>query len=94
MNTRTIATMFALALATTACKGDTAACENFAKHLAEVLVKEKSSQGGAVSDDLKAKMIKKTTDSCMAAPPTADQLACAMKAETSEAITACGEAKK
>ena len=75
----------AVFVALTGC-ADRKACEDFAQHLAEVVAKEKGSELDAT---LRQKMIDKTIDSCIADPPSPQAMACAMKAESTEAMQAC-----
>ena len=65
---------------------DNKQCEAFANHLAEVLG---ANAAQPVSEETKAKMIKKTTESCIADPPSKASLDCALKAQTADAIKAC-----
>jgi hypothetical protein len=62
------------------------ACEQFAKHLAEVVQTE---QGEAVPQAQVDKMIEGTVAKCLESPPTDAELKCAMAAQTSEAMKAC-----
>jgi hypothetical protein len=66
--------------------GGAEGCDEFAEHLADVVAKEK---GSALDDDMRAKMIKKTADSCAADPPSPETLECAKTADSTEAMKAC-----
>lgn len=78
-------TALALALALPGCGGGEG-CEDFANHLADIATKEASNP---VDDQMRAKMVKKTLDSCSASPPNKEALDCAMKAQTIAAMKAC-----
>ena len=73
------------AVVTTGCD-ENKDCEQLATHLADVLVAEKGEQPEA---ELREKMIRKTTEECTKSPPSKEALACAMGAQTSEAIKEC-----
>ena len=80
-----LATLAGFALALPAC-GAAEGCEDFANHLADVASKESPTQ---VDDETRAKMVKKTLDSCNAAPPKKEALDCALKAQTIKDMKAC-----
>lgn len=62
------------------------ACEQFAKHLAEVVQNE---QGEQVPQEQVDDMIEATVEKCLAAPPKDDEMKCAMAATDSKAMKAC-----
>jgi hypothetical protein len=66
--------------------GDKEGCTKLAEHLADVVAKER---GKPLPEELRAKMVKRTFDSCVADPPTPEQLDCAIRAESTEAMKAC-----
>lgn len=66
--------------------GDKEGCRKLAEHLADVVDKEGDKP---LPDDLREKMVKRTLDSCVADPPTPEQLDCALRAETTEAMKTC-----
>ena len=69
--------------------GDKEGCRKLAGHLADVVAKE---QGKPLPDEIREKMIRRTLDSCVADPPSPEQLECALRAETTEAMKACDPA--
>ena len=80
-----VSALTVLALVLPACGGGEG-CEDFANHLADVASKEAPAP---VDDEMRAKMVKKTLDSCNAAAPKKDALDCAMKAQTIKEMKAC-----
>lgn len=62
------------------------ACEQFAKHLAEVVQKE---QGEEVPKEQVDKMVEGTVEQCLASPPKEEELKCAMAATDTKAMKAC-----
>lgn len=62
------------------------ACEKFAKHLAEVVQKE---QGEQVPKEQVDAMVEATVGQCLAAPPEAEEMKCAMAATDTKAMKAC-----
>jgi hypothetical protein len=66
--------------------GDKEGCRKLAEHLADVVTKE---QGKPLPAELREKMVKRTLDSCVADPPSPEQLECALGAQSTEAMKAC-----
>jgi hypothetical protein len=66
--------------------GDKEGCTKLAEHLADTVAQER---GKPLPDELRAKMVKRTYDSCVADPPTSEQLACALAADSTEAMKKC-----
>jgi hypothetical protein len=66
--------------------GDKEGCRKLSEHLTEVVEKER---GEPLPDGLREKMAKRTFDSCVADPPTPEQLECALGAQSTEAMKAC-----
>jgi hypothetical protein len=67
---------------------DTSQCEAFATHVADVVTRENAEP---VDAEIRDKMVKQTVDACAADPPSKEALACALAAESSEAMKACDE---
>jgi hypothetical protein len=67
---------------------DTSQCRAFAEHVAEVVTQE---QAEPVDAEKRQKMIDQTADACAADPPGKEALACALAAESTEAMKACDE---
>lgn len=65
------------------------ACEEFAKHLAEVV---QTQQGEQVPQAQVDKMLEATVDKCLEKPPKADAMKCAMAAQDLETMKACDPA--
>jgi hypothetical protein len=68
--------------------GENPQCKAFAEHLADVVAAEKDE---TVDAEVREKMVKKTTESCVADAPSKAALDCALAAESSEAMKQCDE---
>jgi hypothetical protein len=75
----------ALLLPAAGCTDDTQ-CKAFAEHVADVVTGEKDKP---VDPEVREKMVKKTTESCVAEPPSKEALDCALAAESTEAMKKC-----
>ena len=71
---------------------DTDTCQKFADHLADVVAKEAGDK--QVSAENRDKMIKNTFETCVAEKPKKEQLECAIKADSTEAMKACEKSEE
>jgi hypothetical protein len=69
--------------------GDKEGCIELAEHLTDVVAEER---GKPLPDELRQKMVKRTLDSCVADPPSAEQLECALATRSTEAMKKCDPA--
>lgn len=96
MNRLFVVPALALTLFASACDKEVdpakkSACEEFAKHLAEVAQKD---QGETVPQEQVDKMVEATVGTCLEHPPSDDAMKCAMAAQDLKAMKACDEAAK
>lgn len=85
LNHLALLSLVTLLLAVPACDGGSPECEKLAKHVTEVLAKEKS----GIPDEAKNKAIKDMTAACNQEIPEKEVLDCALAAETRDALIAC-----
>ena len=65
-------------------------CTALAEHVGEVVAKE---QGGTLSAENRAKMIKDTAEQCASEKPTPEVIKCALAAGSTDAMKACDKSK-